>query len=76
MGFNQTIHDLKESFTKFSRASFGCMNTSLLIGARLVYIRTARINASAYYPSFHQNGQKAGSADYLRRVMRLHQIRA
>lgn len=34
---------------------------------------TVRINASAYYPSFHRNRQKIGSSDYLR-VMRLRQI--
>lgn len=34
---------------------------------------TVRINASAYYPSFHRNNRKVGSRDYLR-VMRLRQI--
>ena len=34
---------------------------------------TVRINASAYYPSFHRNSQKVGTSDYLR-VMRLRQI--
>lgn len=34
---------------------------------------TVRINASAYYPSFHRNNQKVGSSDYLR-VMRFRQI--
>lgn len=34
---------------------------------------TVRINASAYYPSFHRNNRKVGSSDYLR-VMRLRQI--
>ena len=34
---------------------------------------TVRINASAYYPSYHRNNQKVGTDDYLR-VMRLRQI--
>ena len=34
---------------------------------------TVRINASAYYPSFHRNRQRIGSSDYLR-VMRLRKI--
>lgn len=34
---------------------------------------TVRINARAYYPSFHRNNLKVGSRDYLR-VMRLRQI--
>lgn len=36
-------------------------------------LSTARINASAHYPSFYRNNLKVGSRDYLR-VMRIRQI--
>lgn len=74
LGFRKLVYkkSTQNYYRLYSRPNKECKNCTYFSSCATDH-GTVRINASAYYPSFYRNGQKAGGKDYLR-LMRLRKI--